>query len=131
MEVNKTPIKACPLYPFVGWHLWKMRNNLVFNCKREPIPKTIQKAIMDHQQWTEAVSQMNDYQEKRSSQVNHILKTEMEVVKSINTWCCFVDNSWVADDQKSGLGWVLMDNKGVMIMKGSTSIDPIATTLEA
>lgn len=49
----------------------------------------------------------------------------------INSWCCFVDTSWVSAEQKAGFGWILMDDKGMRIMYGSSSLDPLATALEA
>lgn len=47
MDLNKEPASNCPLHPFFGWRIWKMRNNLIFNEKRELIPDIINKAIMD------------------------------------------------------------------------------------
>lgn len=55
----------------------------------------------------------------------------MEVITLSNSWCCFVDSSWVAYNQKACIGWILMDHKGRWIMKGSTSIDLITSSLEA
>lgn len=34
-----------------------MRNNLIFNGRKESIREVINKAIIDHQQWTEAITQ--------------------------------------------------------------------------
>lgn len=51
MKLNKTTISICLLYRFIGWRIWKMRNNIIFSGKIELIPDTINKVIMDNQQW--------------------------------------------------------------------------------
>lgn len=40
---------------FLGWRIWKMRNKLLFQNKREHITHTIKAAMMDKQAWDEAV----------------------------------------------------------------------------
>lgn len=73
MNLNKDPTNICPLYSFIGWGIWKMRNNLVFNGKRELIPDTINKAVIYCQQWIEAIHQSNDQQEQSNSQEKEII----------------------------------------------------------
>lgn len=42
------------LIPFIGWNLWKARNALLFQNKREHITEIISKAINDYCLWKKA-----------------------------------------------------------------------------
>lgn len=44
---------------------------------------------------------------------------------------CLVDSSWTTDNEMAGIGWKLYDRAGADIMTGSSSIEPIASSLEA
>lgn len=54
-----------------------------------------------------------------------------EMVRKTNSWYCFVYSSWISDKDRTGIGWMLVDQRGTRIMKGSTSIGPVASPLEA
>lgn len=102
-----------------------MGNNLIFSGKRE--------SFLDCQLWLKAihkivgqVEQSNGYKTKSNRP-----KTMEEVIGGTESWCCSVDSSWISVKHKAGIGWVLKDQRGNTIMKGSTSIDPIASSLEA
>ncbi|KAF8099630.1 hypothetical protein N665_0240s0005 [Sinapis alba] len=43
--------KSEMLNMFLGWRLWKMKNNIVFQQKREHILQVVHKAIRDHHLW--------------------------------------------------------------------------------
>lgn len=42
---------------FLGWKIWKMRNNIILQQEREHIIHIVHKAIRDHQLWQQAVKQ--------------------------------------------------------------------------
>lgn len=133
MDLNKDSINICPLYPFIGWRIWKMKNNLIFSGKRNSIPNTIGRAVMDCQQWIDALHQLRDPQEQTNSQRKNenMPKTMADVVVRTNTWYCFIDGSWISEKHKAGIGWLLVNHRGTRVMKGSTSIAPVVSSLEA
>ncbi|KAG7594163.1 Ribonuclease H-like superfamily, partial [Arabidopsis thaliana x Arabidopsis arenosa] len=44
---------------------------------------------------------------------------------------CYVDASWIDPTKKAGIGWILVDAHGKHLIKGSSSIEPTNTALEA
>ena len=77
----------------VGWRIWKMRNNLNFNQKREHIAYVIHATIRDYYQWRNAIAK-----EKEEDQ---IAVAERRVKPTIQTkmphevpYYCLVDASW-------------------------------------
>lgn len=77
---------------YIGWKIWKMRNSLRFQQKREHIFKVIHDALRDLGQWEEANNQSN--QEDR--QVERLYRHPHEERKAVPVDCqyyCHVDAS--------------------------------------
>lgn len=103
------------LFPYLGWRIWKTRNDLVFQNKKWSIPEVISKAILDQKLWLDANSaneNMNGNritnQEYGVTREEDIPKTMMDAIRKANKLCCFVDASWTSADHKAGFGWMLM-----------------------
>lgn len=47
------------VFPFIGWRLWKARNDLLFRNKRRAIPEIVNHALMDFHLWkaSQSISQ--------------------------------------------------------------------------
>lgn len=93
-----------------------MRNKLIFEGKREMIPVTVNKTIIEQRKWLEALEDLEDKQENIKEHVSTMAKSEQEIVHAENSWCYFVDSSWILSDQKADIRWLLMDEKGVKVM---------------
>lgn len=42
------------LFMFIGWRILKMRNSLLFENKRKPLPLVLNKALSDYKMWKES-----------------------------------------------------------------------------
>ncbi|CAL9246433.1 unnamed protein product [Arabidopsis halleri] len=69
---------------------------------------------------------MHSSQGKRSAPA-----TFSEVIAQISSLCCCTDASWIDQNSKVGIGWTLHDSQGRYILKGSASIEPTNSALEA
>lgn len=62
LNLNKHQGDAINLFTIIGWQLWKMRNAMVFeNCKW-PIPVVINKALVTLSMWNQEISLDKDVQ---------------------------------------------------------------------
>ena len=124
--------KEVSLFPFIGWRIWKMRNELLFNNKRWSIPDSINKALLDYQQWQESLNiHRHDIDQKEQHKDNNIIKSLWDVLSKAQDYCCFVDASWLSLTDYAGIGWVLYDKNANIILKGTASIPPTTTLIEA
>ncbi|CAN7103677.1 unnamed protein product [Brassica rapa subsp. narinosa] len=55
---------------FVGWNIWKMRNNISFHHKRDHILKVIHAAIRENQNWNEAMDSENPQEQATGTEGN-------------------------------------------------------------
>ncbi|CAH2071755.1 unnamed protein product [Thlaspi arvense] len=88
-------------------------------------------AFIDKQQWEEAINA--DLQSSGiivpslpvdSPAINDILDESSE-------YYSLVDASWVSASQRAGIRWSLFSKEGIQLLKGSASIPPTQTVLEA
>lgn len=49
---NSQPLNNLPF--FVGWRIWKIRNKLVYENKRDHIAQVVNVTLMDERVWREA-----------------------------------------------------------------------------
>lgn len=114
----------------MGWRIWKTRNDLLYNNRKWSIPDIIHQALMDYRMWKEAINvpqhQLN-HNHNRPSTPN----TLQEVLTQIPSLYCCTDASWIDRQSNAGIGWTLHDSAGRYILKGSASIDPTDSALEA
>lgn len=115
---------------FAGWNIWKMRNNISFQHKRDHILKVIHAAIREYQFWNEAMEAENS-QEQSTGVQNNQVKTIHEVLPPLTESYCLVDASWKSDQELAGIGWSFHIKEGIQKLKGSSSIKPTNTSIEA
>ncbi|KAG7599644.1 hypothetical protein ISN44_As06g038180 [Arabidopsis suecica] len=119
------------LFPFIGWRIWKARNDLLFNNKRWSIPDVITQALVDLRLWTEANHKSSFPKQPPPLLTRPIPTTLQEVLSHIPSLCCCTDASWLNQDSKIGIGWTLHDSSGRFILKGSASMEATNSVLEA
>ncbi|KAF8090143.1 hypothetical protein N665_0485s0018 [Sinapis alba] len=130
MLANAETSKTEMLNMFLGWRLWKMRNNIVFQQKREHILQVVHKAIRDHQLWQKAMEQ--DKQELQPIRNKESQETSItQLIPQTAQYYCLVDASWKSQSEPSGIGWSLYSIQGTQLLQGSTSVQPTNSALEA
>lgn len=94
------------------------------------IPNIVAKAIADAKEWVESQVEDNEHQKLNITTPcrSHSLE---ELLCLPHSFFCLVDSSWKSANKKAGIGWKLVDKEGYAVMIGSSSIDPIASSLEA
>lgn len=115
---------------YIGWRLWKMRNNIVFQRKREHIVKVIYDAVRDFEQWEEALFKSNQEEGEKMRRTGQALQNQ-ETAPPCTQYYCYVDASWKDDKEVAGVGWSLHGIQGNQLLQGSSSISPTNTPREA
>ena len=115
---------------YIGWRLWKMRNNLVFQRKREHIVKVIYDAVRYFEQWEEANIKFNQEEGEKMRRKGQNPQDQETVPPCTQYFCC-VDASWKDDKEVAGVGWSLHGIQGNQLIQGSSSISPTNTPREA
>lgn len=93
------------LFSFIGWRLWKTRNDLVFQNNKWSIPEVINKAILEQKLWWDANYANKEEVENIRNHLNG--GTLQNAIQSFNSFDCFVDASWTSPEEKIGFGWIL------------------------
>lgn len=92
-------------FPFIGWRVWKMRNNFIFNGKREWILNIIARGLADYKEWIEVQKKTNNQQEHQPKATEKPKpKSVDEVFQLPHPLFCFVDSSWLSNKDKAGIG---------------------------
>ena len=120
--------QKCMFALILGWRIWKMRNKLVFENKRDHIIRVIHAAVTDIRIWTEAKAQ-NEMVLQRVSRpapvtIQDALPHEVQLY-------CIVDASWKSPSEKIGIGWSLYSKEGTLRLQGSSAMDATGTPLVA
>ncbi|KAL0698600.1 hypothetical protein Bca4012_054722 [Brassica carinata] len=89
---------SVPVFPFIGWRIWKARNDLIYNGRRWHIPDILHKAFIDHKLWSEAKNLQENNEERHHKKQSTEENTEPD-------YYCYTDASWVDDHSKGGVGW--------------------------
>ena len=56
--------------------------------------------------------------------------TSLEVPSSNSTLYCYVDASWIDENSKAGISWILTEVHGRCLLKSSSSIEHIDSVIE-
>lgn len=112
----------------LGWRIWKMRNKLLFQNKREHITHTINAAIIDKKLWDEAMKLKE--QPQLPSQPT-LPNSTSDIIGEDTMLYCIADASWKTSNELAGIGWSLYSKEGTLLIQGSSAIDPTETALQA
>lgn len=115
---------------YIGWRVWKKRNNLIFQQKRDHIVKVIHDAIRDKGQWEEANASLNK-QNEEEERLKENPQPDQKAVSAGAQYYCQVDASWKNDKEVAGVGWSLHSIQGNQLLQGSSSIHATNTPREA
>ncbi|XP_010451246.1 PREDICTED: uncharacterized protein LOC104733362 [Camelina sativa] len=128
LSLNKNQGKDASLFPFIGWRIWKTRNDFIFNNKRWSIPDTINRAILDFQQWKESYNVNKEAPKKQ--QVTATNASISSITQQAKEYSCFVDGSWSSPNDCAGIGWVLYNRNAQVVLSGKASISPMNSPVE-
>lgn len=127
--IEKANINLCRNRAFfTGWRIWKMRNKIIFDNKRDHIVQVVHSAIMDEKVWKEVimhnVTEQHTTQQTSQNSTNNILQLQ-------TNYYCVVDASWKSPTDKVGIGWSLFSKEGTHILHGSSAINPTSSPYSA
>lgn len=125
-EASEDPGNNFPF--FLGWRIWKARNKLVFENKRDHITQIIKAAHMDLNIWKEALTCNKETVQVTSTP---IVNTVHEILPQHAEFYCIVHASWKAPTDNIGIGWSLYSREGTLILQGSSAMYPTSTPLVA
>ncbi|XP_013633142.1 PREDICTED: uncharacterized protein LOC106338790 [Brassica oleracea var. oleracea] len=112
---------------FVGWRIWKMRNRLLYENKREHIVHVVHSSISNFQLWQEANSSTEDMDTITNKQPSSL----QEVIPEEAEYYCLTDASWITPATTAGIGWSLFRKEGTLVTQGSSAILPTETDFQA
>ena len=115
---------------FAGWNIWKMRNNILFHHKRDHILRVIHAAIRENQCWNKAIDIESSQKQSTGAQRNQ-MENIHEILPPLTNLYCLVDASWKSNQELAGIGWSLHSKEGIQKIRGSSSIVPTNTSIEA
>lgn len=100
---------------FLRWRIWKARNRLVYENKREQIFHIIKLAIADYHLWNEA----NKLKEEESHSQNIQALTLQNFIPVEAEYYCLTDASWTKQTEIAGIGWALYREESTLIVQVS------------
>ncbi|XP_013614799.1 PREDICTED: uncharacterized protein LOC106321021, partial [Brassica oleracea var. oleracea] len=128
-KINLPPIGSnINLFPWIIWHIWIARNQLLFENRKATPTDTLSKAISAARQWITA-QQLEQAHQPKQPTVPTQLRTPMELTPT--TLICNTDASWKADSKKAGLGWIFTNQNLQEIDRGSQLQDHVSSALLA
>lgn len=115
-------------FPWIAWYIWKARNEKVFKDKDISPMDTLQLAVKESESWR--LAQRIDTEQDRD--VMEQQRTENRVLQEpyAGRWRCQTDASWINANDRTGLGFVLLDG-GNPVLFGAQGTRSAATSLHA
>ncbi|KAG2260421.1 hypothetical protein Bca52824_079715 [Brassica carinata] len=107
-----------------------MRNNILFHHKRDHILRVIHAAIRENQCWNKAMDIESSQKQSTGVQRNQ-MENIHEVLPPLTNLYCLVDASWKSNQELAGIGWSLHSKESIQKIRGSSSIVPTNTSIEA
>ena len=117
---------AHALIPWILWRLWKNRNDLVFKGTEFSAQQVILKAKEDVEEW-----------KNRKEPPTQALSLNCAGARTVKWqppplgWVkCNSDGTWIKEDPKSGVSWVLRNHEGRMLWMGLRALPRGQSVLE-
>lgn len=98
------------LVPWICWHLWKARNNLLFNDNNYTHSETLNKAIIDCKEWSN--SQPGKSLKPQTIPIPRSTPKESSII-------CRSDAAWREENKVAELGWSFLKNQSEVISNHS------------
>lgn len=118
------------IFPYIGWRIWKFRNELLYKNKRWSISDIISQAILDFRLWQEAQKASTHKNLHQTEGTKPITTSIQQVLPFSSPYYCCTNGSWVDLNATAGIGWVLHNAQGRCILKGASLITPTNSALE-
>lgn len=125
---QSVPQRIRMLFPWVLWHIWKGRNELIFANTRLGSATIMEKAQNDYDAWEE-VNIVNLAQVIRD--INDISPIERWQKPCQSFVKCNIDSSWTSATANAGASWILRNHKGEALAHSRRSYSSVTTRLEA
>lgn len=109
---------------FLGWRIWKMRNKLVYENRRDHIIQVLNAAYVDVKIWKEALTQREP---TARIDVASSINSVQEILPHNAELYCIVDASWKSPKDKIGIGWSLYSKDSTPRLQGSTAMEPTSS----
>ncbi|KAL0897084.1 hypothetical protein Bca101_081045 [Brassica carinata] len=110
-----------PLVPWLLWNLWPARNKMIFEDKVYKVEDIISKAIKDAREWETANTK------KKPQQIQCPLVNS----KLLKAPSCYCDGAWQESTKAGGMGWIIKNEEGWIICRGSSSRSHVCSALMA
>ncbi|CAN7091771.1 unnamed protein product, partial [Brassica rapa subsp. narinosa] len=116
------------LFPWILWHIWKGRNELIFANTRLGAVTIMEKARNDYEAWAE-VNLQNSSQELDDRTDGALMgKWERPCQSFVK---CNIASSWINATVNTGASWILRNSPGEPLMHSRRSFSYVPTKLEA
>ncbi|KAG2293266.1 hypothetical protein Bca52824_039935 [Brassica carinata] len=100
------------------------------NHMLDHILRVIHAAIRENQCWNKAIDIESSQKQSTGAQRNQ-MENIHEVLPPLTNLYCLVDASWKSNQELAGIGWSLHSKEGIQKIRGSSSIVPTNTSIEA
>jgi len=91
-------IHTATLFPWICWHIWKARNQLIFQNSHFSVIETVTKAVQDALAWQSAQLAL--------PKVRVATPRPNSTTTLTHDFLCYVDAAWQQQSSLAGSGWV-------------------------
>lgn len=95
-------------FPWIAWYIWKARNKKVFKDKDISPMDTLQLAVKEAESWL--LARRIDVEPQIDEEEQHKAVTIVLQAPHSARWRCQTDASWKTENDRAGLGFVLLDD---------------------
>ncbi|XP_013694544.2 uncharacterized protein LOC106398556 [Brassica napus] len=108
------PLRLWRSWPWIVWNLWKRRNELLFRGRGFSLEEVVKKAENETEEWL--LAQIMEKEWSVSEKVNKAVDGSKWTPPPSGWLCCNVGVDWSKRDGQGGGGWVLRNERGVVIL---------------
>ncbi|CAN7095354.1 unnamed protein product [Brassica rapa subsp. narinosa] len=114
-------LSSSPVIPWLLWNVWTARNKVVFEGKVFQVTEVISKSIADAREW-EAANLLKDL--KQTKKTGPLLRLHSVPM-------CWTDGAWQENSKSGGMGWIIKNAEGEVLMRGSSNRAFVCSALMA